>query len=646
MSEIKLLYQIRSKSSRNPMCRHKSFHTHQKNNKYFLSEKEKEKFNKLTQVNNNFLRNSPFRPLKSILINNTQINLCAAKKCLTKELPKIKNKEYVINKERKLIKYTKLGTIDANQSNKKIHNSKSRENIFNIKLYLKKNNKLLNEKSTKTFIDEFESVERHINNKKENKLFKGILNEYKKYANIETNPNYNSERITTKSIIFLSKKKNDKIILSEKKINKIESRSKEKIKISYETEINNNIKELNTQKNNEKCNNNKNKLIKNKFTNPIILCSIINFTIVNNPNINSRSSDNENIKFSNINLKNNSSANSNKNTPDIIEQIDISVNNTNEQLKESSLSTSNNNKKSAWFQSLSNNIEIDSYKNKQIKGKNINFHLGEIIYEGAMSVAYKALNLDSGEIFCVKRYIDKKNIDIFKNEVEIYKLINNESENIINFYGTDELDDNQYFLYMEYVNSDNLKKIIETFGGSLNEKLIKIYTKQILHALDFLHNVKKIAHRDIKCTNILIDKMGILKLIDFGCSGILNKKKDEEENNFFQGIKGTLPWCAPEVILNKKYGIKCDIWSLGCTLIEMGGMEPWNKTFDNYYQCLNIIGKSENIPEIPSQFSNELKNFIELCLQKDPEKRPDVKQLLNHFFILGTQIANNSEVIF
>ena len=650
VTEIFNKTQVRPRSVDNMNLR-KVFYNQQQKSKNLLSEKEKEKFNGLSQVNNNLLKNSPFR---TILLNNTQIDLFSAtKRRMTKDLPKINIKEVNINKERKLIKNTKLGIIDANQSNNKKHNSKSRENIFNKKLNLKINNKLLNEKSPiiqNVSNYEIECIENHLNNEKDNKLFEEILNESKKCLNIEPNKNDINRTVTPKSKIFLGKRIDDKVTLSEKKFIIKEPKIKEKMKQlkNYENEINN--KNKNIVKNNENNDNNQINIIKNKFTEPIVLCSVISFTIINNINLNTKSTESKNNKFSNLNLKNNS-ATSNKNLSDIIEQIDVGGSNSKfEALKDVSLSTSSNNKKSAWFQSISNNIEIDSYKNKPIKGKNINFYLGETIYEGTTSFAYKALNLDSGEIFCVKRYIDKNYLEIFKNEIEIYKLINNQSENIINFYGTDEFDDDQYFLYMEYVNGDNLKKIIETFGGTLNEKLIKTYTKQILQALNFLHNEKKIAHRDIKCSNILIDKKGILKLIDFGCSGILNKKndekKDEDEKNPFQGVKGTLPWCAPEVILNKKYGTKCDIWSLGCTLIEMGGIEPWNKTFDNYYQCLNIIGKSENIPEIPSQFSNELKNFIELCLQKDPEKRPDVKQLLNHFFILGTQLANYSEVIF
>ena len=77
----------------------------------------------------------------------------------------------------------------------------------------------------------------------------------------------------------------------------------------------------------------------------------------------------------------------------------------------------------------------------------------------------------------------------------------------------------------------------------------------------------------------------------------------------------------------------------------MGGMEPWNNTINGYYQYITIVGKSENKPEIPKQFSYELKDFLSYCLEKDPDKRADADKLLNHFFITGTKIDNKTVFI-
>ena len=119
---------------------------------------------------------------------------------------------------------------------------------------------------------------------------------------------------------------------------------------------------------------------------------------------------------------------------------------------------------------------------------------------------------------------------------------------------------------------------------------------------------------------------------------INNKNKDI--NKPFIGFKGSFPWCAPEVLSSQYYGIKCDIWSLGCAIIEMGGLEPWNNKINGIYEFIDIVGKSKEIPEIPKQFSNELKDFVLHCLEKDPDKRADTDFLLNHCFITQTKMDN------
>ena len=74
----------------------------------------------------------------------------------------------------------------------------------------------------------------------------------------------------------------------------------------------------------------------------------------------------------------------------------------------------------------------------------------------------------------------------------------------------------------------------------------------------------------------------------------------------------------------------------------MGGLEPWNNKINGVYEFISVIGKSKEIPEIPKQFSYELKDFVLHCLEKDPDKRADVDFLLNHFFITQTKMDNKT----
>lgn len=224
-------------------------------------------------------------------------------------------------------------------------------------------------------------------------------------------------------------------------------------------------------------------------------------------------------------------------------------------------------------------------------------------------------------------------MDSYENEVFISKQI--QHKNIIKYIGS-EIINNASFIYLEFISGGNLKNIIDLYGP-LNECLIKCYLAQILGGLAYLHS-KKIIHRDIKCSNILVNDDGIIKISDFGVSA--KNINDETSNDLFlSNLKGTLPWCAPEVISQKIYGLKADIWSLGCSIIEMGGMLPWGKTFENSFQCMNLIGKTNKIPEIPQFFSIELKDFIHQCLIRNPNQRADCNSLLKHHFITENDLT-------
>ena len=133
---------------------------------------------------------------------------------------------------------------------------------------------------------------------------------------------------------------------------------------------------------------------------------------------------------------------------------------------------------------------------------------------------------------------------------------------------------------------------------------------------------------DLKCANILIDNnTRLVKLSDFG-SAKQNEHTINQDHYFAKGLIGTLPWCAPEIICNKSYGIKVDIWSLWCCLNEMLiARTPWKeKNINNYYQCVLVVGKGNDIPEIPSNYSNEFKSFILRCLIRNMNERASVQR--------------------
>merc|ERR1712066_1182262 len=116
------------------------------------------------------------------------------------------------------------------------------------------------------------------------------------------------------------------------------------------------------------------------------------------------------------------------------------------------------------------------------------------------------------------------------------------------------------------------------------------------------------------------------KLADFGCSKRTN-------DTLSHTLKGSIPWMAPEVIKSTGYGRKADIWSFGCVMVEMGSAKsPWGR-FDNPMAAMCKISMGNATPPVPEQLSNECKDFIRLCLQRDKDARPNAEQLLQHRFI-------------
>ncbi|KAJ3299661.1 Protein kinase [Blyttiomyces sp. JEL0837] len=212
--------------------------------------------------------------------------------------------------------------------------------------------------------------------------------------------------------------------------------------------------------------------------------------------------------------------------------------------------------------------------------------------------------------------------DLIVNEI----LIMRESKhpNIINYLDS-FLVKGDLWVVMEYMEGGKLTDIIESV--SLSEAQISTICRETLKGLQHLHQ-RQIIHRDIKSDNILLNSEGHVKLIDFGYCAKLNSDKSKRAT-----FVGTPYWMAPEVVKQKEYGAKVDIWSLGIMVIEMIEGEPPYMD-EEPLKALYLIA-TNGTPSLkrPDKIGTLLKNFLGRCLEVDVARRPGSGELLDHPFI-------------
>ncbi|KHN26046.1 Mitogen-activated protein kinase kinase kinase 1 [Glycine soja] len=255
-----------------------------------------------------------------------------------------------------------------------------------------------------------------------------------------------------------------------------------------------------------------------------------------------------------------------------------------------------------------------------------NWQKGDLLGRGSFGSVYEGISED-GFFFAVKEVslLDQGNQgrqSVYQLEQEIALLSQFEHENIVQYIGT-EMDASNLYIFIELVTKGSLRNLYQRYN--LRDSQVSAYTRQILHGLKYLHE-RNIVHRDIKCANILVDANGSVKLADFGLA-------KATKLNDVKSCKGTAFWMAPEVVKGKSrgYGLPADIWSLGCTVLEMlTGEFPYSHL--ECMQALLRIGRGEP-PPVPDSLSRDAQDFIMQCLKVNPDERPGAAQLLNHTFV-------------
>jgi serine/threonine protein kinase len=236
--------------------------------------------------------------------------------------------------------------------------------------------------------------------------------------------------------------------------------------------------------------------------------------------------------------------------------------------------------------------------------------------------------------------------------------------NIVNFLGS-EVKGSELFAMQEKVQGDSVTALLRR-DGPFSERLAQHCTHQLLQGILYLHTYC-IAHRDIKADNVLIDSAGRVKLIDFGTS--VHVLDDSE---LATDMKGTPLFCAPEVLQRREHGLPVDIWSFGCTVLQVSdawllkrlivcflcisqtlmllyfnvcttimhipalqmvtGQPPWSAQRFRSLVALAKGVEQHRMPPMASSLSGELQRLLKSCFTWAPNDRPTARELLLHDF--------------
>ena len=289
-------------------------------------------------------------------------------------------------------------------------------------------------------------------------------------------------------------------------------------------------------------------------------------------------------------------------------------------------------------------IVVDG-KDIKIKQKDL-VNLNEL-GRGAYGVVEKLNHTQTDTVLAVKR------IRATENEIETERLLrdldiikNSHCPYIVNFYAA-IFGEGDVMIIMEMMDLslDKFYKTARDVKKPIPEDVLRTIAFSVISGIDYLQNKLNVIHRDVKPSNMLIDRRGNVKLCDFGISGYLI-------DSFAKTIDvGCRQYMAPErVDLDSSrlpYDVKSDVWSFGISMIEIStGKYPyssWDTPFDQEKQVVQ-----EKSPSLPADcaFSETYRNFIERTLQKNVKDRPQPCELLKDSFLTEFQTPDESISIF
>ncbi|KAH7909222.1 kinase-like domain-containing protein [Hygrophoropsis aurantiaca] len=271
----------------------------------------------------------------------------------------------------------------------------------------------------------------------------------------------------------------------------------------------------------------------------------------------------------------------------------------------------------------------------------------DIIGNGSFGIIRKVRRKSDGLVYARKELnferMSERDRKQIVAEVNILKDLHH--EHIVRYHDRHvDRDAGILYILMEYCGGGDLSTVIkqaQKHNRPVPEDTIWHYFMQILLALHHCHHPSspgksgsgsendgrdkrpQILHRDLKPDNVFLDEANTVKLGDFGLSKAL------AQASFANTYVGTPYYMSPELMQEKAYDSKSDIWSLGCLIYELCALKPPFHEAKTHAE-LSIFIRNGRIPPLPRGYSSALSNVIKAMLNLNPAMRPSAAQLLQH----------------
>ncbi|TFK53842.1 Pkinase-domain-containing protein [Heliocybe sulcata] len=289
----------------------------------------------------------------------------------------------------------------------------------------------------------------------------------------------------------------------------------------------------------------------------------------------------------------------------------------------------------------------------------------DIIGNGSFGIIRKVKRKSDGMVFARKELNFKKMSERDRKQIvaEVNILKDLQHEHIVRYHDR-HIDHDRGILYilMEYCGGGDLSTIIQQAAKqnrTIPEDTIWNYFMQILQALHHCHHPNthgrassagagefdgkerrpQVLHRDLKPDNVFLSEANTVKLGDFGLSKALGTA------SFANTYVGTPYYMSPELMQEKAYDSKSDIWSLGCLVYELCALKPPFHEAKTHAE-LSVCIRNGRIPPMPRGYSTALGNTIKSMLTLNPAMRPSAAQLLQHERIdLALKVSETEKLI-